>query len=338
MVRILASLLGGAAVVVSACSSGSNGASPNADAGADATLDAPAAAVDSSADASTALDAAPDASLPDIPAFCAGVYGSLLTTTETCCSPADRTHGSYAFLDAVLHILVNACEGDLPARVAAGRVRFDPMAAAACIAAEQASLAGHTCSTPVTITLVAACAPVFVGLQAAGAPCGQDVDCQDGLTCIGWTASGVDGSCQPPPAVPQACGEGKGDGGGPPIIPWGFGSHPDCASGGYCAGSPGGACATQSGSGGACTNDTQCTTGLVCHMGKCGTTGPAPANGACASGPDCQPGLYCAPANTCQPQKAAGAPCTGVFDPECKGQCVVPDAGAPSCASYCGSG
>jgi hypothetical protein len=320
------------AVVLVACGGDDVSSQPrNGDAAVDATLDAPVVGP------LDAIGPPPDTSLPDIAAFCSGVYGSLLTTTETCCSPADRTHGSYQFLDAVLHILVDACQTDLPARVGSGRVRYDASAAAACIAAEQASLAGHTCTTPITITLVPACSEVFVGQQASLAPCGQDVECQDGLTCIGWTASGADGSCESPPAVSAACGEAKSDG-GPPVIPWPFGNHPDCATGGYCKGSPGGTCAAESGSNGACTTDAECTTGLVCHLAKCGTTGPAATNGACASLSDCQHGLYCATGGTCQAEKAAGASCTGVFDTECLGECDVPDAGAPVCVSYCGSG
>jgi hypothetical protein len=320
-------------LLLAACSSSSS-APPSGEPDATAAVDAPAPPP---VDAPMQREAAaPDASLPDIPAFCQGVYQSLLLTLETCCSPADRTHGSYQFLDAVLHILVNACESDLPARVAAGRVRFDPQAAAACISAEQALLAGHTCSTQLSITLVPECTSVFVGLQAQGAPCTQDVDCQDGSTCLGWTAAGGEGSCVPPPAVAAACGESPSDG-GPPLIPWPFGNHPDCVADAYCKGAPGGKCVAQLAAGGTCANDVECQPPLTCHEGQCGTSGPAGDGGACKSTSDCQHLLYCA-GTMCAPEKPAGSSCANVFSTECLGQCVVPDGGAAACASYCGSG
>jgi hypothetical protein len=328
------------ALALAGCSTSSSSSSPPPPPDAAPAVDAPGPALDAPAPPPP-VDAGTDAGLPDLNAFCAGTYNSLLLTEETCCSPADRTHGSYQFLDAVLHILLSACQTDLPARVAAGRVRFDPQAAAACITAEQAQLAGHTCSTPLTINLVPECASVFAGQQTDGSPCTQDIDCLDGLTCVGWTAAGGEGACAPSPAVGAACGESPSDG-GPPVIPWQFGNHPDCATGGYCKGSPGGKCAAQSTSGGPCASDVECPTGLTCHLRTCGTTGPAGDGGACASGSDCQLLLYCAGAATdagaCTPQKPAGSPCANVFSAECLGQCAVPDGGgATVCATYCGS-
>jgi hypothetical protein len=280
-------------------------------------------------------------------AFCDGVYGTVTRTFEGCCNAQDQTTFQFKLADALLKVLLGLCETELPTSLSQGRIQYDVGNGSACVAAVQQAYAGYTCngSFPSSTVSTTACGAAIVGLQAAGAPCADDYECQDGLTCVGYVhqkAGSVDGVCSQPPASGQTCGPGKADGGGTTIVHWNFGAHPQCATGSYCPSS--GTCAAQAGSGGNCAADNECVSGLTCHMDKCGTTGPAAAGGACLSEKDCQAGLYCGRvdggANACTPKLPAGSPCTGALGSTCKGVCDVPDGGGNNgtCATFCGSG
>ncbi|MGH7294440.1 MAG: hypothetical protein ACRELB_05895, partial [Polyangiaceae bacterium] len=176
-------------------------------------------------------------------------------------------------------------------------------------------------------------------LQAAGAPCAVDFECQDGLACVGWTGAS-DGHCAPPGDAGAAC-EQSPDASSALDIDYGFGSHPPCAAGAYCA-TP--LCKSQGASGTACSTDTSCLSGTDCHLGKCSAVGPAADGGTCDTKADCQQGLYCAQGDggalpgQCLPRLPAGGACTATGD-ECKGLCVLGDGGKSGiCTALCGSG
>lgn len=322
-----------------ACGGGDSASSPTGDAGAGAD------ATGAGDGGSPPSDSGPvDAST--LTAFCDGIYGAFTRTFEACCTAQDQTTFQFKFADGLLHVIVALCESELPASLSQGRIQYNAADGQACVAAEQQALAGYTCGGTISGSPAAAseCQAAIVGLQAAGAPCGDDYECQDGLTCIGYVhqkGGTTDGVCSQPPAAGQACGPGKTDGGGTTVVHWNFGNHAQCAAGSYCPSS--GTCAAQVASGGSCTSNNQCVTGLTCHADKCGTAGPSPAGGSCAVESDCQSGLYCGRADgggsVCTPKLPAGSSCTGSLGSECKGICSVPDGGTSgTCVTFCGSG
>lgn len=330
-----------------ACGSNSGGNTPQSqDAGGDASVES-GVHDGGGRDAGPSADGPPgDAPLPAPDggagvAFCDGTYGVLKAGFEGCCPSGDTTTNDYIFIDTIFGIVLQTCEDELSSAIARGRVRFDTTAAQACEASFQQTVGQGECWPQIDtnapgkpIFAANACAGVVTGLQGAGAPCAVDFECADGLTCVGW-AQGADGTCTKPGAPGAAC-ERAADAGAGLYVNWGLGTHPSCASGAYC---PDSKCIAQGGSGATCTTDDACTSGLTCHQGKCGTTGPAATGGACQSKSDCQEGLYCDPSgNTCQPREPAGGACTSNSD-VCKGYCAVPDGGSNGvCTAVCGSG
>jgi hypothetical protein len=195
------------------------------------------------------------------------------------------------------------------------------------------------------------CDGVVVGQEDAGQPCADDMECKDGLACIGngnpletGDGGGVkDGVCTKAAAIGAKC-ERAGE------SSMGFGgAHPTCAANAFCDALEH-SCKAAAASGAKCTSDRQCASGLACQLGKCGTEPPAPVNGACIDETDCASDLFCDGANAfdeppkpgkCAEKKPAGAECklTG----ECKGRCDTGDAGLfggakGKCAAFCGSG
>jgi len=337
----------GLALGLLACGSGSSGGSqPGPDAGSDTGIvesgtrdgagqDSPSSADGPSNDAPSASDGGAGV------AFCDATYGARKTAFEGCCPSGDTTTNDYIFVDAVLGIILQACESYLSNAIEHGRVRFDANAAQACEASFRQTISQGVCWPQIDTNQpggptfgASACTGVVTGLQGAGAPCAVDFECVDGLTCVGW-AQGADGTCTMPGGPGAAC-ERAADAGAGLYVDWGFGMHPSCASGAYCSGPK---CVAQGGSGATCTTDDACTSGLTCHVGKCGTTGPAATGGACQGKSDCQEGLWCdTSGNTCQPRSVAGGACTSNSD-VCKGFCAVPDGGTSGvCTSVCGSG
>ena len=340
--------------------SGSDNVAPPADAGRDGTtLDASS---DTSAsdggprqdaklpgDASSDTQAALDGSVTTAMAFCDGTLGPVISSFESCCNAGDKATQDYAFVDGLLHFLQSNCDGSLAAGVAGGRATFDENAATQCVAVVQQAIQGaplcwnsffHNQNGRSTFANPP-CNAALVGQQASSAACRNDYECKDGLTCIGWTNSS-DGTCQPPPAVSQACGHGKGDGGVQIFEDWGFGTHPPCAAGNFCNF---GQCQAQATSGGACvSSDDECTPGLHCLLGKCGAQGPNAVAAPCMAVSDCKDGLYCQPGGggaqgTCAGKRAAGTTCNASTNDECSGYCNVADGGGTgaSCAAICGS-
>jgi hypothetical protein len=299
-------------------------------------------------DASTSDGPTPEASPVDGGAgvaFCDDTYGALRVAFEGCCTSGDVLTNQYKFIDAIYVALTQDCEARVSAAIDHGRVAFDPTAAQACVASIQQVIADGVCWGNISTNQPgpppygsSACSDVVTGLQANGAPCAVDFECQNGLTCVGWTGS-TDGKCQTPGAAGKPC-EQAPDAGSALDLDYGFGTHPPCAAGAYCV-TP--TCQPQAASGAACTSDGQCANGLTCHLGRCASMGPAGDGGACDTKVDCVQGLYCATGDggstgACMPREVAGGACTQSGD-QCKGICVSPDGGqAGVCATLCGSG
>ncbi|HEY3820718.1 MAG TPA: Dickkopf N-terminal cysteine-rich domain-containing protein [Polyangiaceae bacterium] len=279
-------------------------------------------------------------------AFCDQTYGAVRVAFEGCCTSGDTTTDQYKFIDAIYAALTSDCEARLSSAIAKGRVTFDPVAAQACVASFQQTIAAGVCwgnidtnqSGPAEYGS-SACSDVVTGLQAAGKPCAIDLECVSGLTCVGWTGS-TDGTCTTPGAAGKPC-EQAADAGSALYIDYGFGSHPSCAAGAYCVAQK---CQAQAASGAACTEDAECMTGMICHLGHCAAAGPSADGGACDTKVDCVQGFYCALGDggatpgICLPREGQGGGCTTSGD-QCKGICVSADGGLGGvCTAVCGSG
>lgn len=322
----------------------------------DDPTDAPAGAPDaSSSDApvtppppSTPSDGGVDAT--ELEAFCAGTLGLRAPRYAECCSEADAPQ-RYRFDHGLLSGLGLECTESLGKSLAANRVTFVASAAQTCATNVSTELAARSCpevvraptnEQPKTLFNEAeGCADVIVGRQSEGAPCARDYECQDGLTCVGWTPDG-DGVCKTPPGDGELCGNGIPDGSGFfDILTWGFGSHPRCAAGFTCSPTAfqQGTCKAQQPAGGECDAHEECLDGLRCQNGSCSTDGPGPAAAPCERTSDCQGGLFCkfADGGSCTPRGVAGDECTSDLSSECQGACVREDGGPRHCVAYCGS-
>ena len=309
----------------------------------------------SAPEASTVDVAQGDAALPtanDLEAFCRGTLGLYAPMYEECCDPAAAPK-KYAFDHALLEGLLFECTTSLGKSVASGRASFVPAAASTCQANLSAMVEARSCPdvlrTPTNqptkdiFNAAPGCSETIVGRQGLDAPCSSDHECEDGLTCIGWTREG-DGSCKTPPGEGALCGYAIPDSGGfVELVRWGFGVHPRCAAGLYCASTAlqQGTCRASKPADDACSSPDECAEGLRCQLGVCGTAGPAPAGAPCVRNSDCQDRLYCKSEDggrLCASRAVAGSPCASSLGSECQGACVEPDGGgAASCVAYCGS-
>jgi hypothetical protein len=269
--------------------------------------------------------------------YCDATLGAFVQYLGKCCTNDDKANAGYALLAGLLSAAQASCSKTLDAGVSKGRLSEDDGQLASCNSAISQVLPSLCGGPPVnTSTIdVNACKNVYKGTVAAGGACAGDQECQDGLTCVGWTSSS-DGACKTPPAIGEPCGEGPAEAGTLQLTTnFNFGTHPACAPGAYCSISK---CVAQVADGQSCLADTknQCASGH-CFEGKCGSTMPSAQGGPCTSKTDCNSGLYCdkpsaTAAGTCQAQKTAGATCTNQQN-ECKGNCT-----AGKCVTFCGSG
>lgn len=300
-------------------------------------------------------DAPPDVLVSgndDIEGFCKGTLGLYAPMYEACCDPSVAPK-RYSFDNGVLKGLLVACTTTLGKSVQSGRATLNSAAAATCAANVSKEVQARTCpdvlrapsnQTPKSIFKEAAgCSEVLVGQQGVDAPCAKDHECVDGLTCVGWTSES-DGICKTPPGSGAPCAYAVPDGGGfVEVLRWGFGTHPRCAAGYYCASSAfqQGTCQPSKSAEASCDSDDECAEGLRCQLGVCGTAGPAPAGAPCERSSDCQDRLHCKSADggsLCAPREVAGTPCSSELGSECQGACVKPDGGgAASCVAFCGS-
>ena len=295
-------------------------------------------------------DAAPPSDSA-IDAFCKETLGLYAPKYAACCDPSEAPK-QYAFNKTLLDGLLPACTMSLGKSLKAGRAALVPAATATCEMNVSAAINARACpdvlrspsnqASKSIFNEAAGCSEMLVGRQAADAACSNDYECLDGLTCIGWTSTS-DGTCKAPPGESALCGFAIPDGGGfVELVRWGFGTHPRCAPGFYCASSSlqQGTCRALTLASGSCTSNDGCADGLRCQLGVCGTAGPAPAGAPCERSTDCQDRLYCKSTDggrVCAVRELAGQPCSGEFSAECQGACVKPDGGTASCVSACGS-
>lgn len=294
---------------------------------------------------------APAASPSQVDAFCDGTLGLYAPRFESCCD-ANVAPKTFAFDHTLLRGVHSACKSSLGKSVQSGRAAFGATAATSCATNVSAAIEARTCPDALRTPSnqpsrsifgeAAGCSEALVGRQAVDAPCANDYECLDGLTCVGWTAES-DGVCKAPPGEGASCGYAIPDGGGfIELVRWGFGDHPRCAAGFYCASSAlqQGTCRPSKPAEGACDSHDECAEGLRCQLGVCGTAGPSPAGATCERKTDCQDRLYCKrgeDGSVCAPREAAGASCSGELGPECEGACVTRDGGGGTCVAFCGS-
>ncbi|HVH41896.1 MAG TPA: Dickkopf N-terminal cysteine-rich domain-containing protein [Labilithrix sp.] len=288
----------------------------------------------------------------ELEAFCKGTLGLYAPSYAECCDPSAAPK-RYAFDKTLLEGLLLSCTMSLGKSVQSGRATFVPAAAATCTTNVSGAMQARTCPevlhTPSNqpsksiFKEAAGCSEVLVGRQALDASCANDYECLDGLTCVGWTTTS-DGTCKTPPGDSALCGYAIPDGGGfLELVRWGFGTHPRCAAGFYCASTAlqQGTCRPSKPADGSCNSHDECADGLRCQLGVCGTAGPAPADAPCKRNSDCQDRLFCKSADggsLCASPEVAGTPCSNELGSECQGACVKPDGGGPaSCVAYCGS-
>ena len=184
----------------------------------------------------------------------------------------------------------------------------------------------------------ASCETAVVGLQGVGAPCMGDYECQNGLTCIGWTPNQDHGTCQVPPTTASSpCG--KALTASNESVRYVFGNHPLCGTGLSCpvlggGGGGEGTCQPYHTLGQDCSDGVACAIGSTCTARICHAGGPSGDGGPCAGDEDCQVGLRCpSPDTGCTPGLAPEATCfVGAF--QCEGVCApAPDSGM--CVSFC---
>jgi hypothetical protein len=175
---------------------------------------------------------------------------------------------------------------DLGKAVSAGKVRFDPQQAQACLD----GLRARGCDrTPREVDQ--ACERAAAGTLAAGASCN-------------WVFECASGRCDPssPGACPAKCGAAGGEGAACGTC--------DLRAGLRCLES---LCSAPHTAGQKCSSSADCTLDLYCDAssGKCAARGSAQAS--CESGEQCAPGLFCdlaANGGLCTKKFAAGASCT----------------------------
>lgn len=287
-------------------------------------------------------------------ALCDGMYGKLAAVFDKCCSATDKQVQEYGFAVGLYTLVTQTCSPLLENSIAKGRLERDAAAAAACLAAYDKIFSGACSTGPFGISPdvandpdikagADACKKAIRGVVKEGGACSQDVDCVDGLTCVGWTQTGdagTDGVCKQPPALTEACGAGPTEAGFTIDLNFNAHTHPECAPGGWCSGRT---CQEQADPGESCSTDKQCKGGKLCRVGVCGDLGDADQGGPCKKNDDCKNELYCAGVvnnqpGTCQPKLPDGSACTSTVN-ACRGRCERPDGSTEgTCKSFCGSG
>jgi hypothetical protein len=247
--------------------------------------------------------------------FCAAIHDLPLARKAACCR--SQPGGS----------LAGECTRTLSAALADGAVTLDAAKVAACEAAVANQLSGCDWVRPLVPASPSACGDVVRGRLSADAACRSSLECGDGLTCLGATAS-TRGVCSEPLATGLPCSVGLDVFAAYTRQTSSDRDHPACQ--GVCRS---GRCQDLVTAGGACVAHAQCGVDGLCAGGRC-VAGPPPPVGAACAGNLCAGDAICA-AGTCQPLLPAGATCTGPFD--CRGACLkAPGAATGVCGMQCG--
>jgi hypothetical protein len=219
------------------------------------------------------------------------------------------------------------CIRTLSAALRSGGVTLADADVEACAAAVTKETEGCDWVTSVGGPTTTACLGIIKGTRQEGALCRSNLECQEGMRCLGLGATRP-GKCYPPQPKGGVCNvatdslsvfTGQDDV---------ERHHPECA--GYCAGRW---CQEAPALGGACKNTRMCGPKAYCVTGKC-VEGPPPGPGqACTDA--CAPGARCSKGK-CLAVKAGGESCED--DAECRGQCERGDGGKTGvCAKQCPS-
>lgn len=288
------------------------------------------------ADAGGELDGAESAAVAE---FCAGALGPLALAYESCCTEEDKLTLWYKAAHGMAAAIAWECQAKVGKSVSQGRARLQTDAAASCLQAIGSAVQGAGCAIVHSgwDWESTACRGAILGLQAEGEACRYRYECEDGLTCEGYT-DGVDGQCK---ALREGgtCRLEEYSGAADDVMDALFGEHPACMDGWTCQHTDQlGLCAKQSAAGGYCVTSQDCALGLSCHVGQCGDGARSELGGECIVSSDCAQGLYCEPATqpgswgTCEQKKAVGEPCSTAAADACWGYC-----GAGQCVALCGS-
>ncbi len=285
-------------------------------------------------------------------AFCSGTLGVYASLIDKCCVATDKALPEGQSLATHAQTLVAGCVSTLSAGLAKGRIMYQQSQAETCANAYAAKLGDMgLCPTlqlvDPTIEPDPQCAQAFVGLGDKSALCASDIECKDGLTCVG-NDSGNDGLCRnPSSAVDGPCGAQRNDGTlGPLVLAMG-GSHPACAAGFYCDSTS--KCKAQGGPASVCTRNDECTAPERCDgTGHCTAAvddALVASDGPCKSTIDCQLGLWCdhtdqtdasAPLviGKCASKLTSSQPCLASEVGECNGVCSTT---THLCIGFCGA-
>jgi hypothetical protein len=175
------------------------------------------------------------------------------------------------------------------AAVAAGRARYDAVAAAAC----RDGLANQACGD--SAIFPPSCAAVIVGLVADGGTCFRGEDCASDDCAIPQCGAGecCAGTCKPNVVLGGDCSLGR------------------CVAGSFCDDglSGTGTCVAVHAEGGTCRFSGECTAGLTCSVD--GVCTRYPQLGEACTGRCDRVDNYCdGTTSTCTPKRAVGAACT----------------------------
>ena len=231
-------------------------------------------------------------------AFCAAIWATYADLFIAC------YHGTAAY-GAAFEASAGSCAG-MDAFVAAGRIRYSPADAAACVAA----IAAAPCDgVDQVLLLTPACTALVTGTVAPGGACALTEECAGGTCDTTATCSGT-------------CAE---------YLPAGADcttSSVDCASGLLCDWNGGGTCVPPAPgrAGQPCgPGDLLCQPGLFCDGGICHAKLPAGASCLAASASDPYP---CAPDTSCH--------ANSYYSPT-RAECVPWVGAAAACGEWIGS-
>lgn len=170
--------------------------------------------------------------------------------------------------------------------LAAGKVGYDPISAAACTS----GIAARACSQP--FPAIAACDATFPPATPIGGTCTR----QWSTVCVDsyCKSNACPGTCTAFTAVGEVCSGTEGD---------------ECGPNATCAYTSPRRCVAIIEAGGTCAPNDPCRSGTCdATQLKCLTFGSQPQGAACALDEVCATGLYCK-SGQCQPSEGAGGPC-----------------------------
>lgn len=218
------------------------------------------------------------------------------------------------------------CARTLSAAIRLNAASLDAGDVDKCEAAVGKDLEGCGWVGPSTPDLPAACEGVIHGLLTDEAVCRSSLECAEGLTCHGLTATRT-GKCFPPKPAGVVCGGGIDTLAAFTRQNRTSETHRECA--GYCS-RP--VCSDPVALGGACKSSEECGPKRTCLNDKC-SADPLPAVGqSCARGL-CARGARCVK-DKCVAPRGEGEECS--TDLECRGVCDRPEgAAAGKCGKRC---